>query len=175
MSDLSFGADAGLLIGAVAAGASLSTVLQHVRDIRTARQPELRASALPIIGVTPRDAGYTSMVIVNVGGGTATNAACILKVGDRFCANGLGSGFLRHEQKMVLKTEIRPHPVIRALVMCRDLRERVLVWNLDGDCRSYSGSKFDPERDFRRFWSDFYGEDDLDLRHREGSKVTEIG
>jgi hypothetical protein len=174
MPDLSYATDAGLLIAAVTAGASCASVIQRYKGVRTRRQPELQASLLPIIG-GPGEKGSTSMVVLNGGEGVAQDATCVIAVDDSdYVAHPLGSGFLVHGQRVVVKTGIQPHNNIRAIVVCRGLDRRILVWNLKGDHRSYDGNRFDPQRDFQVFWSDFYKED-LSLLRRNSSEVSEMG
>ena len=173
MPDLSYATDAGLLIAAIVAGASCASVIQRHKGARTRRQPELQASALTIIG-GPGEKGSTSMVVLNAGEGLAQDAACVLAVGDSdYVSHRLGSGFLGYRQEARVRTKMQPHGDIRALVACRDLDRRVWAWNLKGDHRSYDGNKFDPERDFQVFWSDFYKED-LGTRRRHASEVDEM-
>jgi hypothetical protein len=55
--------------------------------------------------------------------------------------------------------------------MCRDLRQGVWAWDLEGNVKSYDGEVIDPASDFGTLWSDFYSED-LNLLTRVGSQVT---
>lgn len=66
---------------------------------------------------------------------------------------------------------MQPVQDIKALVMYRDMRERLWACTLDRRRKSYDGRKLDPERDFQRIWSDFYVQD-LSALRRTSSEVT---
>lgn len=173
MPDLSYATNAGLMIAAIAAGASCTSVIQRQKGTRARRKPELQASPLRIFG-GPGEQGSTSMVVLNAGEGLAQDAACVLAVGDSdYVAHRLGSGFLGYKKRVIVKTKMQPHSNIRAVVACRDLDRRVWAWNLEGIVRSYDGNRFDPERDIEALWSDFYKED-LGLLRRNSSVVDEM-
>src|ERR1700735_4430580 len=145
MPDLSYATDAGVIVAAIAAGASCTSVIQRQKGARARRQPKLQISPLPIFG-GPGEKGSTSMVVLNAGEGMAQDAACVLAVGDSdYVAHRLGSGFLGHKKRVVVKTKMQPHSNIRAVVACRDLDRRVWAWNLEGTMRWYGGKRFVPE------------------------------
>jgi hypothetical protein len=112
----------------------------------------------------------TYFAILNTGA-PARNVSCLLAVGDHYFTNPVGHGLLGHDQEARIETEMPPSPDQRAILMCRDLGQRVMVWDLKGNARTYKGSETDPVSDFETFWLDFYGED-LSSLTRVGSKVT---
>jgi hypothetical protein len=118
-----------------------------------------------------REKTATRLNIFNAGG-IAKNVAFLLAIGDHYATNPAGPGFLRHEKEAAIAAEMPPSSDRRAILMCRDLRQRAWVCDLDGkNVRSYDGREADPASDFEPFWLDFYGED-LSLLTRVASKVT---
>jgi len=99
----------------------------------------------------------TSLHILN-GGGTAKNVACLLAKGGCYFAHPLGPGFLRNKEKARVQADLPPDSDERGLLTCRDLKQKVWVWDLDGKPRTYDARKTDPASDLEMFWRDFYGE-----------------
>jgi hypothetical protein len=158
------------LFTAFAAGASWLSVAQSQRAARESHLPNLQASIIPVFGADASDPGHISLVILNAGLGIAKSVTFILAVGEEYCSNAIGSGFLLYQKDAHVDTEMPPHPNTRALLMCSDLGKRIWAWDLRGNCKSYDGGKLDLETDLQLLWSDFY-EDDLDTRRRVGSRV----
>lgn len=153
-----------------AAFASWASVAQHRQDAQERRQPNLLGAVTQLKGPNVGEKTPTSFNILNTGG-TAMNVSCVLAIEKYYFANPVGPGFLRHQQEAGLRTEMPPSPNQRALLMCRDLKQQVWVWDLNMNVRKYDGRKTDPASDFEAFWLDFYGEK-LSLLTRIGSEVA---
>lgn len=154
---------------AVAASASWASVAQHRQDAQERLQPNLLGAVTQLEAPGVDEHTPTSFNILNTGG-TAKNVACVLAIEKHYFANPVGPGFLRHHQEAGIRAEMPPSSTQRAILMCRDLKQRVWVWDLDREVRTYDGRKTDPASDFEAFWLDFYGED-LSLFTRVGCDV----
>ncbi len=157
------------LFTAGAATASWASVAQHKQDAAEKRQPNLLGAVTQLEGPGVGSDSPTSFHILNAGG-TAKNVAYLLAIEKRYCTNPVGPGFLRHHQEAGIRTEMPPSSDRRAMLMCRDLQQRVWVWDLDRNVRKYDGRNTDPASDFEAFWLDFYDEN-LSLYTRVGSTV----
>jgi hypothetical protein len=132
----------------------------------------MQAEVLPVVGGKKDGRRYTSLALYNAGKGPAQHVAVALAVGDAYLANAVGSGFLPSDGRAVVRSDMEPHPNIKALIMCRDRDRRTWVWNLEGERKSYRGTRFNAGDAFLSYWYDFYGED-LSKRKRRGSEVDE--
>jgi hypothetical protein len=158
------------LFTAGAASASWASVRQGKKGARERQQPALLGAVTQLEGPGAGEKTPTFLNILNAGG-LAKNVACLLAIEDHYIANPAGPGFLRNQQEAAIATELPPSSDRRAILMCRDLRQRVWACDLDRNLRSYDGREADPALDFEAFWLDFYGED-LSLLTRVGSKVA---
>lgn len=97
MPDLSYATDAGILLGAIGAGAACAGPIQNFLAAQAARRPDLRTSAFPIIGDGKGSKAHVSMVVVN-DGGTAQNVTCVIQAGNKYVSNPFGSGVVTRPQ-----------------------------------------------------------------------------
>jgi len=158
------------LFTAGAASASWASVKQGKQSARERQQPALLGAVTQLEGPGAGEKTPTFLNILNAGG-LAKNVACVLAIEDHYIANPAGPGFLRNQQEAAVATEMPLSSDRRGILICRDLRQRVWVCDLDRNMRSYDGREADPVLDFETFWLDFYGED-LSLLTRVGSKVA---
>src|ERR1700727_2075522 len=131
------------LFTAGAASASWASVTQHKQDAQEKRRPDLLGAVTQLEGPDVGAHTPTSFNILNAGG-TAKNVACLLAIEQHYCTNPVGPGFLRHHQEAGVRTEMPQSPNQRAILMCRDLKQQVWVWDLNRNVRTYDGRKTDP-------------------------------
>jgi hypothetical protein len=138
------------LFTAGAASASWASVAQSKQGAREKRQPALLGAAMQFEGPGVREKTPTRLNIFNAGG-IAKNVAFLLAIGDHYATNPAGPGFLRHEKEAAIAAEMPPSSDRRAILMCRDLRQRVWVCDLDGkNVRSYDGRRLTQHRTSNR-------------------------
>ena len=92
---------AGTGLAALAAGASWASVRQGQRVWRASVQPDLR-----LILQTRQAENDARLVILNAGGGTATEAIYIIVGKGRRCERYVGDGFIPPGTKVTIKAEI---------------------------------------------------------------------
>lgn len=161
----------GSAFAACAAGAAWMTVIRGQRETRQRRRPVLQVSAVGIFGAKPSERQIL-LTVMNEGEGVARSVAFAVANSDtkEFSTNAL-AGFLRFRDEAHVRTPIQPGENLRALAMCRSQDKETYVWSPDGDFKVYDGVQFDPARDLKAFWSDFYDQD-LDGWQRVGGTIA---
>jgi hypothetical protein len=77
---------------------------------------------------------------------------------------------MRYQQEAQVEVIMPPNSDKRAILICRDKKQQIWVWDLDGNARKYK-DRMATGFDFEGLWFDFYGED-IGLLTRVGSRVS---
>jgi hypothetical protein len=134
------------VFAAIAAVASALAVAQARRAWLASLEPFLSAA----VG---RDAkrGTLDLIIENGGGGVAQEVAYVLVAGDEYSWVYLPPGFLRGGEGAPVKTKLTPPEGIPPLVvMCRDARGKLQVWDQTKRLRVRSRKPLGPTEVFAR-------------------------
>jgi hypothetical protein len=120
----------GTVAAAVAAVASLMSVLQSRRVIRDASLPALRAE---VVYVDPP--GSLAIEIHNVGGGIARAVWMLVAIEDRYVKTGVAA-FLRPGESTSIGTDVKPasrSSIAAGVFVWRDASEHIHAWSLRGE------------------------------------------
>jgi hypothetical protein len=159
---------ASALFTAIAAFAAWAAVVQNTQASRERRQPVLLGAAWQLHSEDENARSFLS--ILNTGG-TAKDVTCVFVVGDHYVTNRVGPGFLRNQQEAKVEVVTPPSSEMRAILICRDMKQQVCAWDLGRNGRTYNDRAATAEFDTEGLWFDFYGEE-LSLLTRVGSKVS---